>query len=150
MVCGDIATGRKATSHRHHLEKSSKRPSWYHFALKVHCQVCHSTVIHRTRLTTQTGVTGKGRIYSWYQTSFDIPAVWAVTDRVMLNFGAVDYEATVFINGKNATFHRGGYFEFSVDVTPYLNANEPNELYVTTKLDQRAKLIQPLQYCPRF
>jgi beta-galactosidase/beta-glucuronidase len=49
---------------------------------------------------------------------------------VLLNFGAVDYEATVFVNGEEAGFHRGGYFEFSVDVTPYLNANETNELFV--------------------
>lgn len=47
---------------------------------------------------------------------------------MLLNFGAVDYEATVFVNGHNATFHRGGYFEFSVDVTPYLNAGGSNEL----------------------
>ncbi|KAF2832406.1 glycoside hydrolase [Ophiobolus disseminans] len=76
------------------------------------------------------GVTGKRHIYSWYQTSFDIPLDWLVTDRVLLNFGAVDYEATVFVNGHNATFHRGGYFEFSVDVTPYLNASGSNELIV--------------------
>lgn len=77
------------------------------------------------------GVTGKGRIYSWYQTSFSIPSDWPTGDRVLLNFGAVDYEATVFVNGKNATFHRGGYFEFSVDVTSYLSANNTNELYET-------------------
>jgi beta-galactosidase/beta-glucuronidase len=49
---------------------------------------------------------------------------------VLLNFGAVDYEATVFVNGENAGFHRGGYFEFSVDVTRYLNTNGTNELIV--------------------
>jgi hypothetical protein len=43
----------------------------------------------------------------------------------------VDYEATVFVNGKNATWHRGGYFEFSVDITPYLSANGTNELFVS-------------------
>jgi hypothetical protein len=79
------------------------------------------------------GVTGKGpngRIYSWYQTTFEVPADWPIKDRVILNFGAVDYEATVFVNGRNATWHRGGYFEFSVDVTPYLSANRTNELFV--------------------
>jgi hypothetical protein len=80
------------------------------------------------------GVTGKGpdgRIYSWYQTSFNVPSDWPTGDRVILNFGAVDYEATVFVNGRNATWHRGGYFEFSVDVTPYLSANGTNELFVS-------------------
>ena len=49
----------------------------------------------------------------------------------MLNFGAVDYEATVFINRKKAGFHRGGYFEFTVDATPYLTPDgQANELLV--------------------
>jgi hypothetical protein len=80
-----------------------------------------------------TGVTGKGpngRIYSWYQTSFEIPSDWPIADRVLLNFGAVDYEATIFVNGQKAGFHRGGYFEFTVDVSPYLSANGTNELFV--------------------
>jgi beta-galactosidase/beta-glucuronidase len=79
-------------------------------------------------LLTCLGVTEKDRVYSWYQTSFDIPKGWASKNNVLLNFGAVDYEATVFINGKEAFFHRGGYFEFSVDVTQYLNKNGTNEL----------------------
>jgi beta-galactosidase/beta-glucuronidase len=48
----------------------------------------------------------------------------------LLNFGAVDYEATIFVNGQQAGFHRGGYFEFTIDVTPHLNANGTNELQV--------------------
>lgn len=46
----------------------------------------------------------------------------------MLNFDAVDYEATVFVNGKKAGFHRGGYFRFTVDVTRLLKAGQENEL----------------------
>jgi beta-galactosidase/beta-glucuronidase len=93
-----------------------------------------------------TGVTGKGpdgRIYSWYETSFEVPSDWPIGDRVLLNFGAVDYEATIFINGHNAGFHRGGYFEFTVDVTPYLSANGTNELFVI--LDSRHSLL--LTFC---
>lgn len=76
------------------------------------------------------GVTEKNRIYSWYQTTFNIPSDWPSSDRVLINFGAVDYEATVFVNGEEAGFHRGGYFEFSVDATPHLNSNGTNELLV--------------------
>lgn len=72
------------------------------------------------------GIQGVDTIYSWYRTTFTVPSNWT-GDRVLLNFGAVDYEATVFVNGKNATFHRGGYFAFSVDVTDYLKDAE-NEL----------------------
>ena len=46
-----------------------------------------------------------------------------------MNFGAVDYEATVFVNGRKAGFHRGGYFAFTLDITGHL-ANGPNELIV--------------------
>lgn len=74
------------------------------------------------------GVQGANTIFSWYRTTFAVPQKWT-GDRVLLNFGAVDYEATVFINGRTARFHRGGFFAFSLDVTDYLNDGE-NELYV--------------------
>jgi beta-galactosidase/beta-glucuronidase len=63
----------------------------------------------------------RGHLYSWFQTSFDVPSAWPTGNRVLLNFGAVDYEATVFVNGKEVGFHRGGYFEFTFDVTDYLS-----------------------------
>lgn len=66
-------------------------------------------------------------MYSWFSTSFQVPSQWK-GERTLLHFGAVDYEATVFVNGKQAGFHRGGYFRFTVDVTPYVNAGQPNEL----------------------
>ncbi|KAK4631807.1 Putative beta-glucuronidase [Fulvia fulva] len=75
------------------------------------------------------GIQGEDMLYSWYQTTFSVPSSWN-GDRVLLNFDAVDYEATVFVNGRNATFNRGGYFAFSVDVTDILNANGSNELIV--------------------
>lgn len=66
--------------------------------------------------------------YSWYQTTFDVPSDW--TENVLLNFGAVDYEATVFVNGQNVTTHAGGYNRFWVDITSALNQNGTNELVV--------------------
>lgn len=47
-----------------------------------------------------------------------------------MNFAAVDYEATVFVNGKKAGFHRGGYFHFAFDITEFVNRDGENELYV--------------------
>jgi beta-galactosidase/beta-glucuronidase len=70
------------------------------------------------------------RIYSWYRTHFDVPDDWDEDNRVLLNFGAVDYEATIFVNGEEAFKHTGGFFWFEVDVTDYLNRNGTNELYV--------------------
>lgn len=68
-------------------------------------------------------------LYSWYSTSFNVPSSWS-GNRVLLNFGAVDYEATVFVNGHKAGFNRGGYFAFTVDITSYLT-DGTNELCVS-------------------
>ena len=39
---------------------------------------------------------------------------------MLLHFGAVDFEATVWVNGQELTTHRGGNTPFSVDVTDAL------------------------------
>lgn len=74
------------------------------------------------------GVQGEDVLYSWYQTTFTVPSDWT-GERTLLNFGAVDYEAIVFINGQRAGFHRGGYFTFTIDVTEYLSG-DTNEMLV--------------------
>lgn len=71
-------------------------------------------------------------MWSWYQTTLDIPSSWSKDNKILLNFGAVDYVATIFVNGHFAGNHTGGYFEFSIDVTPYLSTNGVNELLVHT------------------
>lgn len=73
------------------------------------------------------GIQGNYTLYSWFSTSFTVPSDWR-GQSVLLNFGAVDYEATVFVNGQRAGFHRGGYFRFTVDVTKYLKQGQKNEL----------------------
>ena len=49
----------------------------------------------------------------WYRRSVEIPAGWA-GKRVILNFGGVDWDATVWVNGKEVGRHRGGYDPKSV------------------------------------
>jgi beta-galactosidase/beta-glucuronidase len=66
----------------------------------------------------------------WYRRTFDIPRGW-IGQRIMLNFGAVDFETKVFVNGKNVGMHRGGYDGFSFDVTDFLNPAGENELVVS-------------------
>ncbi|KAF2204320.1 hypothetical protein GQ43DRAFT_364855 [Delitschia confertaspora ATCC 74209] len=75
------------------------------------------------------GIMGNYTINSWYQTTFEVPSSWS-GDRVILNFEAVDNEATVFVNKQKVGFHKGGYFSFSLDVTDYLVANGTNEMLV--------------------
>lgn len=52
----------------------------------------------------------------WYRRSFYLDKS-RLSDRVLLHFGAVDYEAIVYINKKEAGRHRGGYTTFWFDIT---------------------------------
>ena len=65
----------------------------------------------------------------WYRRTFTVPAAWN-GQRIILNFGAVDWESEVFVNGRSVGVHRGGYDPFSYDVTPYLSGQGPQELVV--------------------
>ncbi|KAL1953164.1 hypothetical protein VTO42DRAFT_3544 [Malbranchea cinnamomea] len=75
------------------------------------------------------GIQGRNTHFSWYSTSFKVPRSWR-GQHVLLNFAAVDYEATVFVNGKQAGFHRGGYFAFTLDVTEHVSFDGDNALLV--------------------
>jgi beta-galactosidase/beta-glucuronidase len=55
----------------------------------------------------------------WYRRDFDPPAL-APGERLLLHFGAVDYEATVWVNDVRVGRHEGGYTPFTVDVTDAL------------------------------
>ena len=52
----------------------------------------------------------------WYHRSFEIPAPGR-GKRILLNFGAVDYRATVWVNGIVVAWHEGGHTPFSCDIT---------------------------------
>jgi beta-galactosidase/beta-glucuronidase len=65
----------------------------------------------------------------WYRRSFKTPSDWKA-NRILLHFGAVDWEATVYLNGKELGVHRGGYDRFSFDITDALSRTGNNELVV--------------------
>ncbi|MFJ7128946.1 LamG-like jellyroll fold domain-containing protein [Streptomyces sp. NPDC098101] len=70
-----------------------------------------------------------------YRRLVDVPKDWKVGkagkgDRLMLHFGAVDYRARVWVNGKRVAEHTGGYNAFSADVTDALKAKGPQEIVV--------------------
>ncbi|HWK05559.1 MAG TPA: glycoside hydrolase family 2 TIM barrel-domain containing protein [Puia sp.] len=64
----------------------------------------------------------------WYKTTFAKPAL-KNDQRLFLHFGAVDYEATIYINGKDIGQHRGGYESFSFNITDELKKGD-NEIVV--------------------
>ncbi len=59
----------------------------------------------------------------WYRRTFELPKEWE-GKRVLLHFGAVDDTATVYVNGKPAGTHRGGYTSFSIEITDFLQPGE--------------------------
>ncbi len=65
----------------------------------------------------------------WYRRSFKVDPKWA-GKRVRLNFEAVDWQTTVWVNGKRMGEHKGGYDSFSFDITDSLNRAGNNELIV--------------------
>lgn len=65
----------------------------------------------------------------WYRRTFTVPADWS-GKRVLLHFGAVDWEAVVWVNGKEVGNHRGGYDPFTLDVTDALKPNGEQEILV--------------------
>ncbi|MHB1294617.1 MAG: glycoside hydrolase family 2 protein [Anaerolineae bacterium] len=75
----------------------------------------------------------------WYRREFDLPGAWAGR-RVLLHFGAVDYQADVWVNGQQAGQHRGGYTAFSFDVTDLLT---PGVNVITVRAEDRLTRDQP-------
>ena len=58
--------------------------------------------------------------YLFYRLNYKLPKDF-IKDIVILHFGAVDQIAEVFINGKFALKHIGGFLPFSLDVKPFIN-----------------------------
>ena len=68
--------------------------------------------------------------YLWYRTTLPTKVqTLAEKMRLLLHFGAVDYQATVYVNGRQICSHLGGYLPFHADITDFLHQNE-NELMI--------------------
>jgi hypothetical protein len=69
--------------------------------------------------TPKSGIADAG-LYSgcWYRRVFDAPRLLK-GERLLLHFGAVDYRATIWVNGLPVMRHEGGYTPFTVDLTPF-------------------------------
>ena len=64
----------------------------------------------------------------WYSREFTVPSSWKGKN-ILLHFGAVDWQADVWVNGVKMGQHRGGYTPFSFDITPVL-AKGKNQITV--------------------
>jgi beta-galactosidase/beta-glucuronidase len=70
-------------------------------------------------------VTENDRI--WYRRTFVLPRQW-LGKRILLHFGAVDFETIAWVNAQEVGRHRGGYDGFTFDITEAVHANGDNEL----------------------
>lgn len=78
----------------------------------------------------ESSLSGVGKVLQpdqrlWQKRQFNVPADWK-GERMLLHFGAVDYECMLWINGGLVGSHTGGFDAFSFDITPFLKdgANE--------------------------
>ncbi len=70
----------------------------------------------------------------WYRRTFEVPPGprWDPSmGRILLNFGAVDWDTTVWINGKQVGTHKGGYDPFTFDITDALKDSGAQEIVVS-------------------
>ena len=68
----------------------------------------------------------------WYRKTFAVPAAWKGR-RVSLEFDGVYHRSTVYVNGRQVSFHPYGYTAFALDITDYLLPGRDN--VVAVKVD---------------
>ena len=95
----------------------------------------------------ESALSGVGRMVGkekrvWYRRAFEVPEAWKGR-RVLLHFGAVDWEAAVWVNGKPAGNHRGGYDPFTFDVTGLLTPGGDSQQLEVSVWDPSDKGPQP-------
>ncbi|MDP8922484.1 MAG: glycoside hydrolase family 2 [Chloroflexota bacterium] len=79
--------------------------------------------------------------FCWYRRTFRAPTLQP-HERLLVHFGAVDYAATVWVNGDVAVRHTGGYTPFTADITPFLADGDEQEIVVLAG-DDPADLEKP-------
>ena len=66
----------------------------------------------------------------WYQRNFSVPQDWD-GKKMLLHFGACDWDTTVYVNGKKVGSHKGGYTAFSMDITDALVKDQKQTITVS-------------------
>lgn len=85
--------------------------------------------------TTASGITDTSFYRAcWYRRTFDLPEL-KPGERLIVHFGAVDTDATVWINDRLVVQHTGGYTPFEADITNSLNLEGPQTIVVRAEDD---------------
>lgn len=75
----------------------------------------------------------------WYKRTVDLTEE-QTSGQVILHFGAVDYKASVYVNGVYCGGHKGGYVSFKLDVTDKVHAGT-NTICLLAEDNERDRLI---------
>ena len=67
----------------------------------------------------------------WYRRTFKVSGRWRKGKRVLLHFGAVDWDTTVWVNGEKLGNHKGGYDAFTFDITDALKKSGTQEIILS-------------------
>ena len=102
--------------------------SSYKFNQKIQVPFCYESKLSGIGDTTQHDAV-------WYRRTFIIPKNYK-DKRIILHFGAVDYLASVWINGELVGTHTGGHVPFSIDITNAVQYDE-NKIVVRAEDDAR-------------
>ena len=90
--------------------------------------------------TELSGINDKGiHEIIWYSRDFELPQGWA-QENVLLHFGAVDYQCTLWINGQEVGHNQGGHVNFEFNIAPYLN---PGKNRLTLRVVDTQSPTQP-------
>ena len=76
----------------------------------------------------------------WYKKKIEFKKEWE-NKNILLCFGAIDYEAYIYVNGIEVFNHVGGYTPFKIDITKFLNKTI-NDITIKV-LDDARKWNQP-------
>src|ERR1700712_2761690 len=130
----DEITGTLVTSTEEHPNPQMRRACWHSlngawdFSIDPHGLIeepgdvtwDREIVVPFSPETKASGIADTGFYAAvWYRRSFVIPDQ-SPNKKVLLHFEAVDYRATVWVNGAKVLVHEGGYTPFSADVTSAL------------------------------
>jgi beta-galactosidase/beta-glucuronidase len=83
----------------------------------------------------ESSLSGVGRMVGkdstlWYNRKFTVTKDMK-GKIILLHFGAVDWRTQVFVNGKSAGLHEGGYDPFTMDITTLLNKSGEQDLTIS-------------------
>ncbi len=118
----------------YHLKEAS-------FSKKINVPFCPQSVL--------SGICEKDFMYGvWYKRSIELSKE-QLSNLVFLNFGAVDYQTFVYVNGELAGEHIGGYSSFGLEISKFCTEGN-NTITLFVKDDERSKAIPTGKQSTRF